>query len=79
MKRKRIKALIELSSTVEQADEILIQEGLSCVREKIAFLKGMFDIALIGHCNRPYFSNGENVNLEYQLLLNAIILAKWEA
>ena len=44
MERERIKALIELSSNIDDADKVITDEvGLTDLREKIAFLKGMFD------------------------------------
>ena len=44
MERKRIKALIELSSNIDEADKVITDKvGLTTLREKLAFLKGMFD------------------------------------
>lgn len=79
MRRERVKALIELSSSVEQADEIIVSEGLVSVKEKIAFLKGMFDFSLIGrHCDAQS-NDDDRDNMDYYSILNAIINAKWEA
>lgn len=44
MNRERIKALIELSSTIEDADKVLSDNvGLNTLNEKLTFLKGMFN------------------------------------
>jgi hypothetical protein len=79
MNRERVKALIELSTSVEQADEIVVREGLTSVREKIAFLKGMFDFTVIGRHREETLSEEERDSMDYYSILNAIINAKWEA
>lgn len=79
MNRERVKALIELSTSVEQADEIVVREGLTSVREKIAFLKGMFDFTVIGRHREETLSEEERDSMDYYSILNAIIHAKWEA
>ena len=48
MDRERIKLLIELSSSVDEADSVVIEAGFKAIREKLAFVKEMFDIKLIG-------------------------------
>ena len=45
MDRERLKMLIELSPTVEEADKIIVSEGYTVVREKIVFL----DKFLVGY------------------------------
>lgn len=48
--REKIKALIILSSTIEEADKIIVENyGFESIREKIAFLKGMFGLQIVGH------------------------------
>lgn len=48
-KRNLIKLLIEASPTIEIADEIIVENyDFKTIQEKIAFLKGMFDIECIG-------------------------------
>lgn len=79
MKRERVKALIELSTSVEEADEIIINEGFIAVREKIAFLKGMFDFTLIGRFREENLSTKKREEMDYYSILSAIISAKWEA
>lgn len=79
MKRERVRALIELSSSVEEADEIIVNEGLVTVKEKIAFLKGMFDFTLIGRYRDENLCEEERDEMDYYSILSAIISAKWEA
>lgn len=79
MKRERIKALIELSSNIEEADEIVRSEAGESVKEKIAFLKGMFDFSLVGRHSEECLDEEENESMDYFSILNAIINMKWEA
>lgn len=79
MNRERVKALIELSNTVEQADEIIVNEGFQSVKEKIAFLKGMFDFTVIGRHRENALSEEDRTKMDYYSILSAIINAKWEA
>lgn len=51
-RREVSKILIQLSKTPEEADEVIQDRyHFETVAEKIAFLKGMFGIQLIGHEN----------------------------
>lgn len=77
--RERVKALIELSNSVEQADEIITNEGFVSVKEKIAFLKGMFDFTVIGRHRDEMLNEEERDRMDYYSILSAIINAKWEA
>ena len=50
LSRGQIKILLETSGTVEEADEVINKYfDFESVREKVAFLKGMFDIQIVGH------------------------------
>jgi hypothetical protein len=71
-KHDAIKALIELSVTIEDADEVINKHiGLETYKEKIAFLKGMFDVEVID-ANKT-----DSDELIYKLMLDAIINAKY--
>ncbi len=67
------KALIELSNTIEDANNVIEWhlENSPTYKEKIAFLKGMFDCAEIidGHPD-------DSDELVYNLLLHSIISEK---
>lgn len=79
MNRERVRALIELSNSVEQADEIITREGFVSVKEKIAFLRGMFDFTVIGRHREDSLSEEDRDKMDYYSILSAIINAKWEA
>ena len=67
-----IKALIELSATTEEADEVINKYvQLESLKEKIAFLKGMFDVEVIDE------KKTDSDELIYQIMLDAIINAKY--
>jgi len=67
-----VKALIELSNTVEQADKIIEEYAeLRTVKEKIAFLKGMFDWEII---DQKKTDSDKEI---YGIVLEAIIFKKW--
>ena len=65
--RKKAKVLLETATTVEEADEIINENfAFESIQEKIAFLKGMFDVEVIGH-------EGENTEMDYFAMLATII------
>jgi len=72
MKRKKIKALIELSNSFEEADNI-IETYTDCKKyiQKIAYLQGMFDCEIVGR----HIINEE---ADYKALLTSIINKKWK-
>ncbi len=69
--RQRVQALIELSTTFEKADEVIEKYvGFKTVKEKLAFLYGMFDDRIID----PHPTPDEDA---YRIILNSIIQHKW--
>ena len=65
--REKVRVLIKLSSTIEEADEAINKNyGFETIGEKIAFLKGMFDIDVIGH-------DKDKTESTYLAMLNAIL------
>lgn len=49
LSREQAKILLETARTVEEADEVISKNyDFESIREKVAFLKGMFDVQLIG-------------------------------
>lgn len=72
MKRKKIKALIELSNSYEEANQII--EKHTPYKEygnKIAYLQGMFDCEIIR-------SHIESEEADYIALLTSIVEKKWK-
>ncbi len=71
-RRKNVKTLIELCTDVKEADRIINEHyGFKTIQEKVAFLKGMFDVSIVGH------DRDEPDEDTYRILLHAIINAKW--
>ena len=71
MRRERIKALIELSASYEEANEVIEKYvGLKTYAEKIAFIKGMFDCEIF---SRTY----DDIEVDYITLLTSVIENKW--
>lgn len=53
MKRDKVKALIELSRDVDEVNAAIVEFlGNVTTKEKIAFLRGMFDVELFGVCGK---------------------------
>lgn len=68
---RKVKAAIELSTTTREIDELINKTyGFKTVEEKVAFIKGMFDIEFIGHI---YDKSDENA---YWIMLEAILASK---
>lgn len=69
MERERVQALIILSSSTEEADlEIVRFLGNVSVKEKIAFLRGMFDVQIISRCGQT--NDDES---DYYVMLSSIL------
>ena len=72
MKREQIKALIELSSTFEEANEVIEKYAqMTEYGQKIAYLQGMFDCEIVGR-------HIESEEADYIALLTSIIDRKWK-
>ena len=68
MERQKVKALIELSNTIEEANEVIEKyTELETVKEKIAFLKGMFDWKIIDK------KETDSDEMIYNIAFNAIL------
>ena len=63
-----LKASIVLSNTFEEADAVINEYmGFESIKEKIAFLKGMFDVEILAQ------KSTDSDELVYNLLLSTII------
>ena len=68
--REKVKIFIQLSRTPEEADKIITENfHFESCKEKIAFLKGMFDCKVLDA--KPYDSD----EIIYNLMLISIIKA----
>lgn len=73
-RRERVKILIATSGTVEEADEVINNTcGFETTGEKIAFLKGMFDVELISKHDADGISEEKSIEMDYYAMLDAII------
>jgi len=74
MKREHVKLLIESAPTVEKADELInAVYKFESTAEKIAFLKGMFDINLISKHDEIGVSKEKSAEMDYWVMLETII------
>ncbi len=71
MKQSKLKALIELAFTAEEAD-CLIMANTTCSspRDKFNFINEMFDFTIIGRTE-------EDIEADYWCALTAIVKDKW--
>ncbi len=70
--REKVKALIELSTDEKEVDRIINEYyGFKTIKEKIAFLKGMFDVSVVAHDHDEIDAN------VYAMIIRAIIDKKW--
>lgn len=75
MERERVQALIILLSSTEEADlEIVKFLGNVSIKEKIAFLRGMFDVQIISRCGQT-----KDDKADYVAMLSSILLASRES
>ena len=74
--RKVIKTLIEMSPNVEEADKIINENyNFKTIGEKMAFLKGMFDVILVSKDDGEGVSEEESAEMDYWAMLHSIIIA----
>lgn len=74
MKREVVKKLIESSPNVEEADKIINENyNFKSIGEKMAFLKGMFDVELVSKHDADGISEETSAEMTYWAMLNAII------
>lgn len=78
MNREKTRMLILLSKDVEEADSVIANEGFESVREKIAFLRGMFDFALIGRRDNVATRTESSDKMDYYAILSTILNSRWE-
>ena len=74
MKREHVKLLIESAPTVEKADELINEVyRFETIAEKIAFLKGMFDVKLVSKTDGEGVSKDKSIEMDYWAMLETII------
>jgi hypothetical protein len=74
MFRAIVKTSIESALNVEEADELInTHYGFETVAEKIAFLRGMFDVDLISRTDGTNVSKEKSLEMDYWAMLTGII------
>ena len=74
MKREHVKLLIESAPTAEKADELINEVyRFETIAEKIAFLKGMFDVKLVSKTDGEGVSKEKSTEMDYWAMLTGII------
>lgn len=74
LSREVIKTLIELSPNVEEADKIINDNyNFKSIGEKLAFLKGMFDVEIISEHDADGISKEASAEMTYWAMLHTII------
>ena len=72
--RELVKSLIIISSSIEEADRIIeYNYGFRTVGEKLAFLRGMFDIELVSKNDTEGISKEESTEMDYWAMLQTVI------
>lgn len=79
VQRERVRILIQFSPTIEEADKVVESQGFYAVREKLAYLKGMFDFTLVGRNDNESISDEQRDTMDYYSFLDAIINSRWES
>jgi len=73
-----VKSLIEMATTVEDADEALTKHmGYNTYGEKLAFISGIFGLEVGANNNSEGFSEDTRKHNDYFSLLAVIIDRKW--
>lgn len=72
--RELVKSLIIISRSVEEANRVIESNyGFRTVGEKLAFLRGMFDIELVSKHDAEGTSEEESAEMDYWVMLEFII------
>lgn len=75
--RDVVKTLIELSPTAEEADKVIEENyGFKSIAEKLAFIKGMFDVEVISIHVSDASKKEQSDQMIYWSMLNAIVVER---
>lgn len=76
--RQKVKLLIEMSPNVEEADKTINENyDFKTIGEKMAFLKGMFDVRLVSKHDAEEVTEEKSAEMDYWAMLNTIINQKY--
>ena len=80
MLNEKVKMLLSLAETVEEGDSVITEyTGFKSTAEKMAYLRGLFPIELIGKQDTADTSPEESLLMDYHSALNAVIKDQWGA
>lgn len=77
--KEKIKMIIELSSNVEEADDVIRDIGYTDTKSKMNFLQEMFGTTFVGRYDADNVGEDEAEEMDYYALLNVIVKNKWGA
>ena len=67
--------MIEMSANAEEVDKIINNNyNFKSIAEKVAFLKGMFDVELISQDHSIVISEEKSIEMTYWAMLNTILI-----
>ena len=73
-RKEAIKTLIKMSPNVEEADKVINENyNFKTIGEKMAFLKGMFDVRLVSKHDAEGVTEEKSAEMDYWAMLNTII------
>jgi len=73
-KREKVKMLIRMSPNADAADEVINENfNFGTIGEKIAFLKGMFDVEIISVHDADEIGKDESDKMSYWVMLDYIV------
>jgi hypothetical protein len=74
--RDAVKAMIELSDTWKNADEVIEKfAGIQDTLQKLGYIKGMFDVSVVGRTDTD--ADADRDKYDYIAMLSAIVNKKW--
>ena len=80
MLNEKIKMLLSLADTVDEGDSVITEHtGYRTTVEKLAYLRGLFPIELIGKQDTADTTQEESLLMDYHSALNAVIKDQWGA
>lgn len=72
--REVVKILIQMSRNVDKADKVINENyNFKSFGEKLAFLRGMFDVELVSKHDGEGVSEEESTEMDYWAMLHSII------
>lgn len=74
--REKLKLLIELSPTPQEADRVIVSAGFTDVYEKTELLNELFAIRLIGFRHEIVGESKADLEMDYFAVLHSIVFCR---